>query len=108
MGNAIFIVWRESVEALLVISILSAWLRNSGYAKRALPWLWGGVTAGVALALLLGAIMLFVQNELTGNALEYFQIIMLFLATGLITQMVLWMSKHGREMKRGLESGAAR
>lgn len=108
MGNALFIVWRESVEALLVISILSAWLRNSGYAQRALPWLWGGAAAGVVLALVLGALMLFVQSELTGNALEYFQIIMLFLATGLITQMVLWMSKHGREMKRELESGAAR
>lgn len=108
MGNAIFIVWRESVEALLVISILYAWLKNSGTGKQGLPWLWGGVAAGVGLAAGLGALMLLVQNELTGEALEYFQTAMLFLASGLITQMVLWMRKHGREMKRELESGAAR
>jgi high-affinity iron transporter len=108
MGNALFIVWRESVEALLVIGILYAWLRNSGHAQRGLPWLWGGVAGGVVLALGLAALMLLVQNELTGEALEYFQVAMLLLASGLITQMVLWMSRHGREMKRELESGAAR
>jgi len=26
MGNAIFIIWRESAEALLVVGILYAWL----------------------------------------------------------------------------------
>jgi high-affinity iron transporter len=32
MGNALFIVWRESVEAILVVSILYAWIRQQGDA----------------------------------------------------------------------------
>jgi high-affinity iron transporter len=108
MGNALFIVWRESIEALLVIGILYGWLKNSGHGARGLPWLWGGVAAGVALAAGLAALMLFVQSELAGEALEYFQTALLFIAAGLITQMVLWMGKHGRGMKRELEAGAAR
>ena len=30
MGQVLFIVWRESVEALLVVGILHAWLKNGG------------------------------------------------------------------------------
>lgn len=108
MGNALFIVWRESVEALLVVGILYGWLKSSDTGRQGIPWLWGGVAVGVALAAGLAALMLFVQNELAGEALEYFQTALLFAAAGLITQMVLWMGKHGRGMKRELEAGAAR
>ena len=46
MGQVLFIVWRESVEAMLVIGILHAWLSQNPAAggKR---WLWGGVLAGL-------------------------------------------------------------
>jgi high-affinity iron transporter len=30
MGSATFIVWRESVEALLIVGILHAWLSRAG------------------------------------------------------------------------------
>ena len=33
-GNVIFIVWRESIEALLVIGILQAWLGQQGGGAR--------------------------------------------------------------------------
>ena len=71
-------------------------------------WLWGGVVAGVGLALLLAAVMLGVLSRLTGAALEYFEVGMMFVAAVLITQMVLWMRRHGRGLKRELESSAAR
>ncbi|WP_296000205.1 FTR1 family protein [Rugamonas sp.] len=109
MGNALFIVWRESVEAMLVVGILYAWIkRNDGAGLRAL---WLGVAAGVALAGALGWAMVAAQDELSGGALECFQLAMLLAAAGLIVQMVLWMQKHGRHMKQQLErdlAGAAR
>ena len=44
MGQVLFIVWRESVEALLVVGILYAWLKNGDHhARRGLPYLWVGV-----------------------------------------------------------------
>jgi high-affinity iron transporter len=104
MGNAIFVVWRESLEAFLIAGILFAWLRannDDGKGKRAL---FLGLAGGVGLALLLGWGLLSVQDELTGQALEIFQTGMLFVAAGLITQMVLWMRQHGRTIKAQLHA----
>ena len=104
MGNAFFVVWRESLEAFLIAGILFAWLQandDTGKGKRAL---FLGLGAGAGLALLLGWALLTVQDELTGEALEIFQTAMLFIAAGLITQMVLWMRKHGRTMKARLHA----
>ncbi|MHB9119668.1 MAG: FTR1 family iron permease [Burkholderiales bacterium] len=106
MENVLFVVWRESVEAVLVIGILYAWLKNNPGAERGIPWLWGGVAGGVALAIALGWAMLSVQSGLSDTNLEIFQTAVVFIAAGLITQMVLWMKKHGREMKRHLEQEA--
>ena len=107
MGNAFFVVWRESLEAFLIAGILYAWLQandTTGMGKRAL---FIGLGAGVGLALLLGWALLTVQDELTGEALEIFQTATLFVAAGLITQMVLWMRKHGRQMKARLHADLA-
>lgn len=107
MGNALFVVWRESVEAMLVIGILYAWLKRNP-APGGLRALWLGVGAGVGLALALGGAILAAQDEMSGQALEWFQTAILFIAAGLITQMVLWMARHGRQMKGQLEAGLAR
>jgi high-affinity iron transporter len=108
MGNALFIVWRESVEAMLVIGVLYAWLKRNEAAGVGVRALWLGVLAGVALAALLGWGMVALQDELSGDALEWFQIAILFVAAALIAQMVLWMQRHGRDMKQRLERDMAR
>lgn len=108
MGNALFVVWRESVEAMLVIGILYAWLKRNDPGGRGIRALWLGVGAGVGLALALGWAMLAAQSELSGQALEWFQTAIVFAAAGLITQMVLWMQSHGREIKKNLEHDLAR
>ncbi len=113
MSNTIFIVWRESIEAMLVIGILYTWLKNQSFedpaeARNGMRFLWGGVLAGIALAMVLAFIMMTVQSELAGTALEYFQIAIMLIAAILITQMVLWMRRHGRTLKRDLESGMQR
>lgn len=106
MLNATLIVWREAVEAILVVGILYAWLSHGGRREHALAWLWGGIAGGVLLALLLGGVLLFVQSELTGTALDLFQAGMVLFAAALITQMVIWMHRHGRALKAELEQQA--
>jgi high-affinity iron transporter len=108
MLNATFIVWREAVEAILVVGILYAWLAGSAQRTHALRWLWGGVVGGLLLAAILGAAILLVQGELSGVALEAFQAAMLLLAAGLIAQMVIWMHRHGRALKAELQQHASR
>jgi high-affinity iron transporter len=108
MGNALFIVWRESVEAILVVSILYAWIQARGDGRVSPRHLWAGVAGGLALAAALAAAMLGLQSQLAGDALEAFQAAIVILAAGLITQMVLWMRRHGRHLKRELEDGLSR
>ncbi|WP_246795487.1 FTR1 family iron permease [Burkholderia perseverans] len=104
MGQIIFIVWRESVEALLVVGILYAWLRNGdAQARRGLPYLWVGVAAGLLLAIGLGAALVGFTEVLSGDAQDYFQTAMVLVACVLIVQMVIWMKRHGRTLKREME-----
>jgi len=100
-----FIVWRESVEALLVVGILYAWLKNGDVsARRGIPYLWSGVVAGVLLAVALGGALLGFSEMLAGDAQTYFQIAIVLIAAVLIVQMVFWMRKHGRTLKKDMES----
>jgi high-affinity iron transporter len=108
MGNALFIVWRESAEAMLVVGILYAWLKRRPDARIGMRYLWGGVAAGAGLALALALVMLGIASELSGDALDYFQVAVMAIAAALIVQMVFWMRRHGRTFKKDLEGNMAR
>ena len=105
LGNVVFIIWRESVEALLVIGILSAWLTHQGasvgHAKR---YLWSGVVAGLLAAVLLGWALVTLGDTLPEEAQQAYQATVVLLAAALIVQMVAWMRRHGRTLKRELET----
>lgn len=106
MEQVAFIVWRESVEALLVVGILYSWLRATPQGRRGLPYLWGGVAAGLGLAVMLALVLLGVSEWLSDTGQEWFQAGMSLLACLLVVQMVVWMRSHGRTLKNELESGA--
>ena len=108
MGNALFIVWRESAEAMLVVGILYAWLKHRPDARTGLKYLWGGVAVGLGLAVALALAMLGIASLLSDSALEYFQLGIQLVAAALIVQMVFWMRRHGRTFKKELEADMAR
>lgn len=102
MGQVIFIIWRESVEALLVVGILYSWLSRTPGAASGQRWLWGGVVLGLLLAGLL-ALGIYSAQELLLDWQDQFQALMVLVAAALIAQMVLWMRRHGRTLKYELE-----
>lgn len=106
MEQVLFIVWRESVEAMLVVGILYTWLRSTPEGKRGLNYLWGGVAGGLALAVALALVLLGVSSWLSDEGQEWFQAIMSLAACALVVQMMVWMKKHGRTLKGELEGGA--
>ncbi|MBZ4023753.1 hypothetical protein CKO11_14970 [Rhodobacter sp. TJ_12] len=108
MGQVIFIVARESVEALLVIGILWAWMARRPDARAGRAWLLGGIAAGFALAAALALMLVGVATFLGATARSWFEIGMLSMAAALIVQMVFWMRKHGRTLKTELEAGLER
>lgn len=102
MVNAFVIVWRESLEAMLVIGILSAWVTGRGGGAR--PALWGGVLAGVGLAGVLAALLQGALGILSDQGQDIFQTLLIVLAALLMAHMVLWMRRHARGLRREMES----
>lgn len=108
MINALFVVWRESFEAALIVGILYSYLKKQpegAEKQQALNFMWLGVLGGVLLSVLLAFGINYAETELQGIALEQFQNLMLIAACALITHMCLWMKIHGRKMKSELETG---
>jgi high-affinity iron transporter len=103
IAQIVFVVWRESVEALLVVGILHAWLAHNSRDKGGMRYLWGGVASGVAVALGLSVLLVKFSEALPAGWHDYFQAALILIACALIIQMVFWMRRHGRTMKRQME-----
>lgn len=56
MFDAVSILLREGLEALLVVVALLAFLEKSGHGDRK-GWVWGGVIAGLSISLILGVLV---------------------------------------------------
>jgi len=102
MNQSMFIVWRESVEALLVIGILQAWISQQQQDQRLTRFLWAGVVLGLMVSGLLAGAILWAGNAMSGAGSEWFQAALALIASLLIVQMVHWMRRHGRTLKQDL------
>ncbi|WP_042700912.1 FTR1 family protein [Azospirillum sp. B506] len=104
LGAIAFVVWRESVEALLVIGILDSWLlARVANPQRPRRFLWSGVAAGLAVASFLAITLTGLGDLLSEDAQQAYQTVTVLIATILIVQMLVWMRRHARTMKRSLE-----
>ncbi|MCV3757961.1 FTR1 family protein [Rhizobium sp. TRM96650] len=109
MIQVALVVWRESIEALLVIGVLHAWLQRQPAAarRRGQGWLCAGIVAGLLAALLIACVILFVGEWLDGDRQDYFQATMVLVAAALILQMVHWMRRQSSGARRALEGRAS-
>ena len=103
MFAAAIIVFRESLEAALIISIMAA--ATLGIPMRS-RWLIGGVVAGIAGAALVATSMEFISNLASGVGQEIFNAAVLALAVGMLAWHNIWMSVHGREMAAQAQNAA--
>jgi len=101
--QALLITFREVLEALLIVGIITTYLKrmdNGQYTK----YVWLG--AGLAVLASVGVAMLF-QVVLTGFASMgsemYLKIGIMIISTLLLTQMVFWMAKHSRDLKGNMQ-----
>ncbi|MDH5886119.1 FTR1 family iron permease [Vibrio splendidus] len=105
MGQVTFVIWRESIEALLLISIIYAWLKQHIDGRHGLKYLWGGVVIGCIASVVLALLIYGVFNILDDTGQSLFMVIMEIAACLLIVQMVYWMSRHGKSLKSDIETG---
>ncbi len=103
MESIILVVWRECIEAFLIIGILYSFLIREGKGRREINYLWIGVASGIGLSVLLALATLLIQSDLQETQLASFQTLLLLAAAALMTQMVVWMRRQGPQMRHRLQ-----
>lgn len=95
MFTSLVITFREALEAVLVVVIVSAYLKRSGQF-RYIKDVWIGVAAGAGLSVALAYIFSILLGGLAGRAEKLFEGTMMLFAVGLITWLIVWMmfQKH--------------
>jgi high-affinity iron transporter len=89
------IVFRETLEAALIVSIVLAATR--GVAGRRV-WIGGAVVAGVAGAMVIAGLTGVIAGALQGIGQELFNAAILIAAVVMLAWHHLWMAVHGREL----------
>lgn len=104
MLAALVIVFRECIEAGLIIGIVLAATR--GLAGRGF-WVSYGVVAGLAGAALVAAFAEAISDAFAGAGQELFNVAVLGFAVIMLTWHNVWMASHGREMARQMKQVGA-
>ena len=101
MIAALIIVFREVIEAGLVVGIVLAATR--GVTSRGL-WVGYGVGGGVAGACLVAAFAGAIANAFAGSGQELFNAVILLAAVVMLAWHNVWMARHGREIATRLKA----
>src|ERR1043166_8145554 len=102
MLSALLIVFREVIEAGLIVGIVLA--ATKGVPRRGLA-ISGGVSGGVAGALLVAVFAGELASLFQGSGQELFNATILLLAGAMLTWPNVWMGSHRTEERRGGEGG---
>ncbi|MGB5093579.1 MAG: FTR1 family protein [Parvibaculum sp.] len=95
MLATLLIVFREVIEAALVLSIVAAATRGVAERNR---WLAIGVGSGLLGAVIVAAFAGKISQSLEGAGQEIFNASVLFLAVIMLGWHNVWMGRHGREL----------
>jgi high-affinity iron transporter len=101
MLAALVIVFREVIEAGLIVGIVLAATKGVRWRGR---WVGLGVGGGVAGACLVAAFAGEIANLFAGSGQELFNASILALAVLMLTWHNVWMAGHGREMAKHMQS----
>ncbi len=101
MISALIIVFREVIEAGLIVGIVLAATTGVPGRERAVTF---GVMAGVLGACVVAGFAGELANLFQGSGQEFFNAGILLLAVAMLTWHNVWMASHGREMARELKA----
>lgn len=103
MLPSFLLAFREGLEAALIIGIVLGVLQRL-HRPELKPVVWRGAGLAVLLSLGVGLGLNLVGAKLEGKAEEVFEGVLMLLAAGVLTWMILWMQRQGSEIRRELEN----
>ena len=98
---AFLIMLREGIEAALIVGIIAGFLKQAGKSQL-LPYVWTGVAIAAALCGVIGYVIHIKTGEIPQKQQELRVRIIGLVALGMLTYMVLWMTKASRRIKQQL------
>ena len=104
MVSSFLLSLREGLEAALIIGIVLGALRKIRRTDLA-PALWIGTLAATGVSILAAVLLTIFGLSLEGNAEKIYEGITMFLAAGILTWMIFWMSGQASHLKGELEEG---
>ena len=101
MLGALIIVFREAIEAGLIVGIVLAVTRGLAQSR---TYILAGIGIGVGGALLVALFADALSKSFSGNGQELFNASILALAVIMLAWHNIWMSQHGRELSQQLSN----
>jgi len=94
---------REGIEAALIVGIVLGMLRKMNRADRA-GWVWLGVGVASAVSVIAAVALNVLGAEFEGPGELAFEGLTMLFSASVLTWMIFWMQKQGRQTQLGLEA----
>ena len=107
MFASFLITLREGLEAALIVGVVLGVLRKLGQSGRSRP-VWLGVGAAVLASIAAGWALNVLGVAFEGRGEQIFEGIAMLLAAGVLTWMIFWMQRQGRQVQAELERDVRR
>ena len=98
------IMFREVLEASLIIGILYTYLKKSNN-EDSIKMLWGGVGAAILISIIVSMIFQNFAGGFEGSSSKIFEGIVMILASAVLTTMIIWMAQN-KNISEELENKA--
>ena len=89
----LIIMFREVLEASLIIGILYTYLKKS-QNESSLKMLWGGVVSAIILSLISSVAFQIIAGGFEGNSSKIFEGVVMIIASVVLTTMIIWMAQN--------------
>ncbi|SFJ28842.1 MULTISPECIES: FTR1 family protein [unclassified Bacillus (in: firmicutes)] len=102
--QAFLITFREVLEALLIVGIITTYLKRTDN-KQFVKYVWLGAGLAVVASYIVALVFQVVFTGFAAMGSEmYLKISIMFISVILLTQMVFWMAEHSKNIKGTMES----
>ena len=89
----LLVVFRETLEAVLIIGILLTYLKKTNQSSL-IPRIWQGVGFAIILSILLSILIQYIAGGFSGQSEKIFEGVIMILAACVLGSMIIWMARN--------------